>query len=325
MSEHIVKHVSKSEWKRRLHRAALGLFIATGVLAVLVWSRFVFSHQDFPRLARWQRHRKPTADLNRAIPRIIGHRGSGIRATTGDSLIGNTARAIQQGIDAGADAIEIDIRRSRDGRLVVFHDETIDLKTTGEGTVAELEFDQLRSAKVLVDPPERILSLDEVFAKFGRRDRRWILDVKQSGIHKQLLQWVDQKVANGELSKKRVTIFGTFEILSDYRDCGYALGYTAVWKYVGNRLRVLFRPSELIRRCEILDCDYLVLPVIFANSSLVDAARSKGFGVWVYGTDDGLDLRQLASFGVGGLIVDHPKQAKRLFRNGSDAAVRGGE
>ena len=66
-------------------------------------------------------------------PQIIGHRGSGLSSTdpekeSEEQLIGNTATAIQAGIDAKADWIEIDIRLSEDGHLVVFHDEEIEIQ-----------------------------------------------------------------------------------------------------------------------------------------------------------------------------------------------------
>ncbi len=295
---------------------ALFLTVVTGGLIVLAFTRFHFSHQDFPGLARLQWSHQPPTVSNGIRPQIVGHRGSGIRSTSGALLVGNTANAIQQGIDAGVDWIEIDVRESHDGHLVVFHDEDIYPKTDRKGKVSELDIDELRAVEVLVNPPERILSLEEAFTRFHADDRKWIFDVKAKGIHGEVLRWLDDKVSKGTLSKDQVMIFGAYEILLDYKDGNYTMGYTAVWRNFGNRLRVLLCPGEITNRCRLLDCNYLVLPVIFANQSIVDAAQSRGIQVWVYGTDDERDLRYLAKCGISGFIVDSSEDAMAVFGNG---------
>lgn len=308
---------SKRKWRRCLLGFALIVGIAIAAVVLLVFSRFHFSVQSFPTLARLQgNHLATDSEANRR-PEIVGHRGSGIEA--GKSLlIGNTSTAIQRGVDSGADWIEIDIRKTRDGHLVVFHDESIDLKTDRQGRVADLDLAQLRDVKVLVDPRESILSLDEVFSKFHAGHEQWILDIKPKGIHEQLIPWLDEQVANETIDREHVILFGTREVLRDYRGAGYPLGFTVLWKTFENRLLVLFNPGALIERCEELGCDYLVLPVIFANSALIHDATEAGLKVWVYGTDDESDLRHLIGLGVSGLIVDHPDQTSKLFDgNGS--------
>ena len=91
----------------------------------------------------------------------------------------------------------------------------------------------------------------------------------------------------------------------------------------GNRLRILFAPAQIIRRCKTLKCEYLVLPVIFANRSIVNLALSNDIEVWVYGTDDPQDLEYLAGCGVTGFIVDRSKSAIELFGNGGDCTPPG--
>ena len=300
--------------RRRLAWAALLLLMAAGIFTALVSSRFHFSNQAFPRLARLQGNHQTRFVPDGSDPVLIGHRGAGLASTKKKGLVvGNTCNAIQAAVDAGVDWIEIDIRRSADGQLVVFHDETIDLKTSGAGAVSELDLGQLQSVDVLADPVEKILSLEEAFAKFHSPDRKWVLDIKAIGLKDQVLAWVNENLSTGQ-----VILFGTWEVLQEYRGCGYSLGYTAIWKNPGNRLRVLFWPSQIIRRCESLGCDYLVLPVIFCNQSLVDEAAARRIEVWVYGTDDQRDLLHLAGRGIGGFITDHPLQASRLFAGRGD-------
>ncbi|HBJ37141.1 MAG TPA: hypothetical protein DDZ51_20785 [Planctomycetaceae bacterium] len=312
-------HLKKPKWKRLAIVSAAFLLVSVGTLLYLSFSRFHFSNQAFPSLASFQWKRAPNNGIA-VCPVIIGHRGSGLESANHDLLIGSTANAIQRAIDAGVDWIEIDIRLSRDGHLVAFHDETIDAKTSGEGMVSELSLEELQNVEVLVDPPESILSLDEVFSRFHAHDRKWVLDVKVNGIKDQVLEWVKRR-----LPKERVILFGTYDILQEYKGSGYSLGYTALWKNFGNRMRVLLAPQEVIRRCENVECKVLVLPVIFANRSLVEAAETRGIEVWVYNTDDELDLRYLAGRGVSGFIVDRPQQVVNCFPDCSSQAPSGSD
>ena len=65
----------------------------------------------------------------RARP-VIGHRGNRAHAPE------NTLESLRQAVALGVDAVEFDLRVSRDGTLVVIHDETLDRTTNGSGPVA---------------------------------------------------------------------------------------------------------------------------------------------------------------------------------------------
>ncbi|KQL36042.1 glycerophosphodiester phosphodiesterase family protein [Psychrobacillus sp. FJAT-21963] len=57
----------------------------------------------------------------------------------------NTIAAFDLAVDMKADYIEIDVQRSKDGKLVLIHDTTVDRTTDGTGKVGDLTFEQLRS------------------------------------------------------------------------------------------------------------------------------------------------------------------------------------
>ncbi len=72
-------------------------------------------------------------------PRVFGHRGaSGTHPE-------NTLVSFQAAIERGASAIELDVHRSRDGVIVVFHDDTLERTTNGRGTVREQTLEELRA------------------------------------------------------------------------------------------------------------------------------------------------------------------------------------
>jgi glycerophosphoryl diester phosphodiesterase len=71
---------------------------------------------------------------------IVAHRGASAQAPE------NTMEAFRLGIEAGADAIELDVHLTADRQLAVIHDETLDRTTDRTGAVAELTMDEIREA-----------------------------------------------------------------------------------------------------------------------------------------------------------------------------------
>jgi glycerophosphoryl diester phosphodiesterase len=72
------------------------------------------------------------------FPIVVGHRGS---AATHPE---NTLPSFQAAIDAGADAVELDVRVSADGVAVVMHDADVGRTTNGSGLVHELTLPELK-------------------------------------------------------------------------------------------------------------------------------------------------------------------------------------
>lgn len=90
---------------------------------------------------------------------IIGHRGAAGIATE------NTLESIAAGKSNKADALEIDIRITKDGKLVVFHDESLLRMTGASKQVSELTLKNLRKIKLVSG--EKIPTLEEALKKAG--------------------------------------------------------------------------------------------------------------------------------------------------------------
>ena len=84
---------------------------------------------------------RPGSDANPWLrptrPLIIAHRGHSVEAPE------NTTRAYRRAIELGAEMIEADVNISRDGRLVMMHDATLDRTTNGEGPVSSATWNEL--------------------------------------------------------------------------------------------------------------------------------------------------------------------------------------
>jgi len=72
----------------------------------------------------------------------------------------NTLRSFRRAVALGADAVELDLRVSRDGHLVILHDADVDRTTDGDGPVSEMSLAELRQLDAGLG--ERIPTFTEV-------------------------------------------------------------------------------------------------------------------------------------------------------------------
>ena len=95
---------------------------------------------------------------------VIAHRGASARAPE------NTLAAFDLALEMGAKHIELDIRTTRDGRVAVLHDPTLDRTTNGSGPVSETDWADVRKldAGAWFGPEfagQRVPSLDEALQR----------------------------------------------------------------------------------------------------------------------------------------------------------------
>lgn len=98
----------------------------------------------------------------------FGHRGASHDAPQ------NTLAAFELAVQYGADGVELDVYLTRDGHLVVIHDELVDKTTDGTGPVTAMTLAEVREldAGSYFDPAfagQRVPTLDEVFAAVGQQ------------------------------------------------------------------------------------------------------------------------------------------------------------
>ena len=96
----------------------------------------------------------------------------------------NTLAGVRAALALGADAIEIDVRCTRDGTPVLLHDSTVDRTTDGEGEIAALSLRQAR--RLDAGEGERIPTLREVLREVAGR-ALLVLEVKPAGIEEEVL------------------------------------------------------------------------------------------------------------------------------------------
>lgn len=101
---------------------------------------------------------------------IVAHRG------LAEGVAENTMAAFRKSVARGVAVIELDVRATRDGRLVILHDETLDRTTDCSGSLAATMFSQLAACNA--GDGERIPALAEVLNFVRDKPARLLLDIK---------------------------------------------------------------------------------------------------------------------------------------------------
>lgn len=103
----------------------------------------------------------------------------------------NTMMAFYMGMQMGANGIETDVRRTRDGVLVLFHDATLERVTGHTGKIADYTYSELQELTVQKDGlHDKIPTLEDFLAHFAYRDITFAIELKADGIEKEVADMI---------------------------------------------------------------------------------------------------------------------------------------
>lgn len=222
-------------------------------------------------------------------PLVFAHRGGGALAPE------NTMAAFDNGLALGADGIELDVRLSRDGVVVVHHDRTLGRTTTLEGAVAARTADELCRAGVP--------TLASVLAAY--RDTRVIVELKLN--HRELAAAAVGTIRDaGAVDRVCVGSFG-YLALRAVRALEPALATSAAreevrWALYRSKLRWPVGP----RKYYGYQVPEFAGPTRVISERFIRHAHGAGLGVQAWTIDTVGDARRLIAWGVDGLITDRP-------------------
>ena len=217
----------------------------------------------------------------------------------------NTRLAFEKAIEAEADMIEMDCQLTRDGHIVVFHDDRLKRTAGVSGTVRSKSLEQLKKLdigqwKKKSFKGEQVLTLEEVLMIIaGKVDL--CLDIKQfddsqPGIELKLLftlshyDYLDQ------------TIFSSFNYQCLDRVRGFA---------PEARIGVIYGAGvkeDPLRAAERLNASSFHVQKEVAVRPLLDKAWEAGLDVHVWTVNNVHDMEKFASLGVQGIVSDYPEK-----------------
>ncbi len=108
----------------------------------------------------------------------------------------NTLSSFYLGLLQGANGLETDVQKTRDGVLVLFHDETLDRVSDHSGKLADYTFQELQKVKVFGNCTtgfyDRIITLREFLENFAQRDLRFAIELKGPDVEEETLAMIKE-------------------------------------------------------------------------------------------------------------------------------------
>jgi glycerophosphoryl diester phosphodiesterase len=221
-------------------------------------------------------------------PLVIGHRGASSEAPE------NTLAAFGLAAEQRADGIELDVRLSADGDVVVIHDDSVERTTSGRGQVRSLSTAELQALDAGME--QGIPTLDDVFLAFGP-SLLYNVELKDFGLSDGgLAIAVADRIAAYHLENH--VVVSSFNPLAVRRARKNLSRTTMVgilwWK----------RPRWLRHLGVQAEADHPYFPLV--DEEYMDWAREKGYRVHVWTVDEPAEARRLAELGVHGIITNKP-------------------
>jgi glycerophosphoryl diester phosphodiesterase len=229
------------------------------------------------------------------MPVIIGHRGIPSRMPE------NTMASFMAALGLGATGLETDVQMTKDGELVLIHDETVDRTTNGSGLVAGHTLSQLRALDAggwfhERYAGEKIPLLSEFLAFAADKDILIDIEIKSGvvaypGIEEKLIAMLHEY---GVAHRTVLSSFNHYALLTCKQIDStiktgilYMCGLVDPWVYAGS-----------------IGADALHPLFYSVRPETIGGMRESGLDVYPFTVDAETDMKRLLALGVSGIITN---------------------
>lgn len=237
----------------------------------------------------------PTTRHGAGRPLVIAHRGASAEAPE------NTIAAFELALAQGADAIELDVHLSQDDHPVVIHDWTLERTTDGTGPVRDRTVRQLKrlDAGAWRGPAfsgQRIQTLQEILERF--RDRARLLIELKGG--SDLYPGIEERV---------VATLEIYDVLGQALVQSFDPAALARLRELSREVRLgalIAQPAEGLAAAGPGAVQAICPGAHLLSEGDVHMWREAGLDCYVWTVNEPLLMDRFASWGVTGIITDHP-------------------
>ena len=238
--------------------------------------------------------------------KIWAHRGANEYAPE------NTMEAFEKAIRLGADGIELDVHQTRDGEIVVIHDEKLDRTSSGKGFVKDYTLEELRQFDYAKGTPFEgkahyaIPTLQEVFELLKPTGLTLNIELKTNvfryrGIERRILKMVEEYGMRDRIwysSFNRLTI-EKIHLLDPQAKVGilYGEAFAGMPVFARNLGLTALHPSF----------------INLMSPRFMEDCRTNGIAVNVWTIDSPEQMRLCYRAGVNSVITNYPDRAQKIF------------
>jgi glycerophosphoryl diester phosphodiesterase len=213
----------------------------------------------------------------------VGHRGA--RAYEPE----NTLRSFKIALELGVDAVELDVRKTKDNEIVVIHDPDIKRTTSGSGLVSDLSLQQIKSFST--EKNEKIPTLEEALDFIACRVKVFV-ELKEAGIEDQVLKIIRKK----KFEKDAILTSFLEDALKRVREIDPEIETGLIYAKHKNPLKSALE----------LKAQWLLAFYKFTHTANVQKAHEKGLKVLVWTVNTPEEIAEMKQKGVDGIASDKP-------------------
>lgn len=207
----------------------------------------------------------------------------------------NTLLAYQQALDTQPDMVEVDIRVTKDKKVVVIHDATVDRTTNGKGKIKSYNLKELQ--KLNAGNGEKIPTLEEVLV-FLQGKTKVNIDIKEKAAVEPTIDIIEKLVQEHKYrySDFLISAFNPFIL-------------TAVQKQntsIALALNFALFPDIFFLLSHIFNFEHVKPHKRLLKEKFIIRAHKRGWKVLVWTINKPKDIEKMKKLGVDGILSDYP-------------------
>lgn len=206
----------------------------------------------------------------------------------------NTFSAFDAGIEMGANGIETDVRRTKDGVLVLFHDSTLERVCGESGCISDYTYEELLRFSVRNgERQDKIVKLEDFLARYGELEIFFAIELKDAGVEREVVDLIKKYSLE---SKTTVTSFNIdyLRALKEYDPLMHAGYLTRDYD------------DETIEKMISIGIDEYCPVGREVTAERIEAWHRIGFNVRAWGISSEEIMKQVYDAGADGMTVNYP-------------------
>ena len=244
----------------------------------------------------------------------VAHRGGSALAPE------NTLAAFRNALTLPVDAIELDVHMSRDGHMIVFHDNTVERRTDGLGNIIDLDFDYLRGLNAAAHFPHfpggwpeplQIPTLREVLdiAKGHVRVYIEIKTSKRAGMHGRypnIVETVVNEVRAASMLDQVLVMSFDWSLLPRVKALEPAMTTGALVADDTWNAHATGALTTLLAQTQALGCSWLNMDWKLCTEDMPNIIHEHGLKIGLWTVNSQSEMRRFAGAGVDSITSDRP-------------------
>ncbi len=214
----------------------------------------------------------------------------------------NTLSSFYLGMLQGANGIETDVQRTKDGVLVLFHDDTVDRVSDNVGKLSDYTFEEICNLKIYGNSTtgfyDKVVTLREFLEKFSQYDIQFAIELKGEGVEEDTLNMINE-----------------FGIMNKTTFTSFKFDYIKKIKELNSKARVGWLvekvTDENIKKLLEIGGEEIAPKAKCITYELVKRMRAINVGVRAWGVSNIALMKKMCMLNIDGMTVNFPD---RLFQ-----------